>query len=169
MQQDVHQAIDKARKIRSEDQQVALLKEALKKLLSRPDRDRQIQNIFPELRQALDRRKAFYASCFGLVTEAIIMVQKKDLKPVYRATAIFLLENLMMQLRPDLKSAKRAQPTRKIFEKIREAELPVDSKVRRVRSERGLHTTKNLSSIAEQILKSSLIKVTRCINFFQAL
>ena len=83
------------------------------------------------------------------------MVQKKDLKPVYRATAIFLLENLMMQLRPDLKSAKRAQPTRKIFEKIREAELPVDSKVRRVRSERGLHTTKNLSSIAEQILKSS--------------
>jgi len=136
----------------AEKEKVNALREALKFVLSRPDRDDLSLKLLPKVRNPLIQIKMYDETLFLLATEALSTYKNEDLPVVYRATALFIMENLMAEARPKLQESTYM---RRAVEKIRDADLEVNQDVQQFRSRNGLFKTRNPSKLAEAILKAS--------------
>lgn len=126
------------------------LSEALAYILSRPDKDNMLAKLLPAVRKELINYNAFETSLSLAVTDAITAIQSKKLPATYRATSVFVLENVMSQVQPLVTTSKEM---RSIVEKIRDSKLEVPSDVMNDRKLKSMFNTSSPSKTAEKILQ----------------
>ncbi|MEZ4872834.1 MAG: hypothetical protein R2827_11490 [Bdellovibrionales bacterium] len=136
---------------RVERDKMNALREALKFVLSRPDLDSLSVKLLPDVRNPLMQLKMYEETLFTVTRESILTYKNKDLPVVYRATAFFMLENILSEARPNIKSNAYMN---RIVKSIADADLEVDKEVRTYRSRNGMFKTRDLSAVAQAILKS---------------
>ncbi|MCB0355467.1 MAG: hypothetical protein KDD40_00580 [Bdellovibrionales bacterium] len=136
---------------------IEFLKEALRLIFSRPNKDNMVEKLLPEVRAELKSYSAFYDSIYDLVVEAVAGLGQK-IPVVYKSTYIFVLENVMSEFRPLLKSDKEIQ---KIFFYIRDSDVKVPDDVRLDRKLRSMFKSQNPSETAKTIIDAELPKDDR--------
>ncbi|MBT4763351.1 MAG: hypothetical protein HOO06_16775 [Bdellovibrionaceae bacterium] len=132
-----------------EAQAILSLRTALKIILSRPNKDNMTNKLLDEVQSRLTVLNMYMTSLDHLAISAITVLKNKNLPREYLATNVFILENLMSQIRPKLSNSKYMG----IMQRIKNAEIDVPEKAIRLRRMRGMHKTISPSEIARQILK----------------
>ena len=127
------------------------LSKALTFVLSRPDKDNMISKLMPEIRKELMNYNAYETTLNLIVTDAITAIGIKKLPVSYRATSVFVLENMMSQLKPLIKTNKAY---RDIVEKIKSAKIELTNDIVNNRKLVGMFNSASPSSTAEKLLKS---------------
>ncbi len=131
---------------------IFILKDALRMIFSRPNKDNTIDKLLPEVRNELKSYEAYYDSIHDLAVEAVNGLKQK-IPVVYKSTYIFILENLMSEFRPEL---KKNEEIKKLFIYIRDAEAVVPDDVRLDRKLRSMFNSRNPSDTAKKILEMDL-------------
>ncbi|MCB9027207.1 MAG: hypothetical protein H6625_12870 [Bdellovibrionaceae bacterium] len=131
---------------------IDVLKEALRLIFSRPNKDNMVEKLLPPVRADLKSYDAYYDSLYDLVVEAVAGLNQK-IPVVYKSTYIFVLENIMSEFRPQLKTEKDIQ---KIFIYIRDSDVKVPDDVRLDRKLRSMFKSRNPSDTARSILEIEL-------------
>ena len=132
-----------------------LLRDAIKLILSRPNKDNMTSKLVPVVRSELTLLGAYQETMLSIANEAIHSINNEQNTPVDRATSVFILENLMSELKPDV---TRKPAIKKIFERIRDAKIKLSSKVKNDRKVRGMFLTQSPSLTAKKILDSKFPK-----------
>ena len=138
----------------NEAESINLLKDALRLILSRPNKDNLVEKLIPEVRQELNNYQAYYDSLHDITVEAVTGLNQK-IPVVYRSTYIFVLENIMSELRPQLKTNSEVQ---KIFQYIRDAQIKIPNDVRLDRKLRSMFKSQSPSETAAKIIETDLPK-----------
>lgn len=76
------------------------LKKSFKMILSRPDSDDLVSKLSPELIRDMDSMGVFHSTVEELLNEGHEEVFNKSLSPKVRATALIMLNNLLLLVRP---------------------------------------------------------------------
>ena len=135
----------------SDEEALEHLTEAMKLIFSRPNSDNMIAKLIPELRRELNSLNAFDQVLASLATEALRVSKDKKAAPSRQATALFMLENLLGELRP---RAADNLAQRKIIEEIKKADVEISTATMKDMKLRGMFEAKNPSLLAEEILKT---------------
>lgn len=130
---------------------IEILRNALKLILSRPNEDNMVSKLIPFVRSELNNFTAFEDTMTSLAEEAIRSINNDRLPVVYRGTALFILENLMSEIRPELENK---EDFKILLAKIRDAKIKIPEKVRNERKLRSMYKSKSPSDIASAILKT---------------
>ncbi|NQY99523.1 MAG: hypothetical protein HRT45_02515 [Bdellovibrionales bacterium] len=125
------------------------LTKALKIIFSRPDKDNMVAKLAPGVKKELMNYNAYTDALNGIATDAIASLEMKKLPVVYRATSIFVLENLMSEIRPEL---VESQELFSIVKKIKKAEIEITKDVRNHRKLTGMYNTTSPSETASKIV-----------------
>lgn len=136
---------------------IFILKDALRMIFSRPNKDNMIDKLLPEVRALLVEYGAYYDSINDLAVESVSGLKQK-LPIVYKSTYIFVLENIMSEFRPNLKSNEEVK---KIFFYIRDSKASVPDDVRLDRKLRSMFNSQNPCETAEKIIELELPKDKR--------
>ena len=125
------------------------LTKALKIIFSRPDKDNMVAKLAPGVKKELMNYNAYTDALNGIATDAIASLEMKKLPVVYRATSIFVLENLMSEIRPEL---VESQELFSIVKKIKKADIEITKDVRNHRKLTGMYNTTSPSETASKIV-----------------
>lgn len=142
-------AEDEGRLNYDETESILHLEDALKLILSRPNKDNMIEKLLPDVRGQLNNYGAYYDSLNNIVIEAINGVSQK-IPVVYKSTYIFILENIMSEHRPYI---KKENEVKKIFMQIRDAKIEVPNDVRLDRKLRSMFKSQSPSKTASEVLR----------------
>ena len=126
------------------------LKEALRIIMSRPNSDNLIPKLLPDVRKELAQFEAFDKQLADLADEAVDRVKDEGATDTGRTTALFMLENIMAEMKPELNSTETYKNT---YEKIRDAKIKVPENVRADRTVRGMFQSESPSVKAKKILE----------------
>ncbi|MCC7404266.1 MAG: hypothetical protein IT288_07705 [Bdellovibrionales bacterium] len=129
---------------------VEALRDALKLVLSRPNEDNMVTKLMPMVRSELNNFNAFEDTLNSITDEAIRAINSDTLPVVYRATALFILENIMSEVRPELENK---EDFKSLLARVRDAKIKVPDKIANERKLRSMYKTKSPSEIAEKLLK----------------
>ncbi len=129
---------------------IELLRDALKLTFSRPNSDNMIAKLTPEIRRELLGYNAFEDTISSLAAEAISISKDKNATVSQQSTALFVLENLLGEIRPE---AQSNTDLRRVVERISDANLKISDEVMKDRKIRSMFKTDNPSHIAADILK----------------
>lgn len=134
-----------------DDESAALfhLKEALRIVMSRPNTDNLIPKLLPEIRKELVQFEAFDTQMLELVNESIDRVKDEKAPTTGRTTALFMLENIMAEMKPELATNEKYKEA---YEKIRDAKIIVPKEVSSDRKVRGMFQSESPSEKAKKIL-----------------
>lgn len=154
MQTAVNERVRLAEKIGDSDPTRAksVLQDALLLILSRPDTDDMVSELTPLVREPLRNLGAYTKEISSIVDDAIINIGDKHAKPATRTTGLFILKNVMSELRPE---AQRNKKVKKIFEHIRDAKIKIPDAIKSdlfIRS--SMKPGASPSDLAAKILKS---------------
>lgn len=136
----------------ADDDSAALfhLKEGLRMIMSRPNTDNLIPKLLPELRKELSQLDAYDKQIVELIDESIDRIQDDKNSVTNRTSALFMLENVMAEIKPELKTNEKYKIS---YEKIRDAQLKVPGEVKADRKVRGMFQTESPSEKAKKILE----------------
>ena len=134
---------------RGDAEAVAQLGRAMKLIFSRPDMDNMVAKLMSEIRRDLQGFSAFEDTLAALTMEALMTVNNHDAPVGVQATALVELENILADIRPELRSNSTF---RYVAQRIRDANVQVSDEVRKDRRMRGMLATKNPSEEARKIL-----------------
>lgn len=136
-----------------QDSAVVALKSAARYVLSRPDRDdNMVSKVMAPIRSQLKELNVFEKAMGDVVEQAISGFKNMSSKPVDRGTSYYVLVNFLAEFRPDLKMNPKIRP---IYEKIRNAKLKFDKKLKQDLDYRGMpRNLESPSDIAAKILKA---------------
>jgi hypothetical protein len=143
------QEVDDDMGIVAEPEAIEYLQDATLIVLSRPDQDGTRANAFARLRRELTDLNSFDQVIKAVSKEAIGALKEKSTPVKEQATYIYVLENLMAELKPDLSSN---QTYRKIVEEIRDADIELTDKVKSQQLLRAMNRPVSPSTTAEKIL-----------------
>ncbi len=132
-------------------QATEVLRNTLKLILSRPNDDNMLAKLLPLVRSELNNLNAFEDTLISIVQESLRMINNDKLDLVYRSTAVFILENVMSEFKPEISTKA---DIKKVFTLISEAQLKIPDPVKNERSLRSMHRTLNPSEQAKLILNS---------------
>ncbi|MCB0407173.1 MAG: hypothetical protein KDD34_03150 [Bdellovibrionales bacterium] len=135
---------------------IEALSEALTYILSRPDKDNMVSKLLPLIRKELLNYNSFETSLSLVATDAITALQIKKLPVNYRATYVFVLENIMSQVKPLISTNPEM---RSIVQKIADAKIDVGDDVKKDRLDK-MFKTRSPSDIAVDLLKTNPVKTT---------
>ncbi len=135
----------------NDQEAIEQLREALKLIFSRPNSDNMIAKLTPEVRRELSGYGAFNDVISGLAAEALAVVKSEKAPPSQQATGIFLLENMLSEIRPEIGNN---EGLRRVVEKIRDAKVEISSDVKRDLKLRGMFKAMDPSKLASDILKA---------------
>lgn len=166
MQIKVHDYVRKAQNLAIKNQEkgddeagdqlaIDTLSTALQFILSRPDKDNMVSKLLPEVRKELSNYNAYETSLQLIATDAITAIGIKKLPVAYRATSVFVLENLMSQLRPQIDTNKSF---RGIVEKIKNSKIKLSKEIVNNRKLVGMFRSISPSETAEKLLKNTPYK-----------
>jgi hypothetical protein len=102
------------------------------------------------VRSELNNFNAFEDTLNSITDEAIRAINSETLPVVYRATALFILENIMSEVRPELENK---EDFKSLLVRVRDAKIKVPDKIANERKLRSMYKTKSPSEIAEKLLK----------------
>lgn len=136
----------------NEDEAVGYLREALKLTFSRPDSDNMVAKLVPEARRMMIGFNAYESSVDAIAQEALTAVKSKDAPASVQSTSLFILENILAEIGPEVKSNAQLKA---VAEKIRDSKIKISDDVKKERKIRGMFATKNPSDIASDVLKGS--------------
>jgi hypothetical protein len=136
----------------ADQESVETLRGALLLVLSRPNQDNMLAKLMPELRKELTGLSAFEDTLSSIAGEAMDGVKNKKLATVYRSTYHFVLENILSEFRPEVRDREE---TRKIFERIRDANIEVPKEVTKDLRLRSMFTIESPSERAKRILEAA--------------
>jgi len=126
------------------------LRDALKLILSRPNGDNMVAQLLPPVRSKLKDLGSFEDVLTGLADEAIFALTQGKEAPTRKATNVFVLENILSEFKPDVKTNKAIE---RIFIKIRDAKIAIPSEVSSDLRLRGMFKSKvSPSQMAEKII-----------------
>ena len=125
------------------------LKEALRLVFSRPDKGHVVSKLFPLIKRKLDSIHSLNIALNSITTEAIVGLKKTSLSKKYRATYLFMLENIMSELRPKIKNPD----TQKFFRSIENANIKLSKDVISYRRFYGMYRSVSPSKIAHKLLE----------------
>lgn len=126
------------------------LREALKLIYSRPNSDNMIAKLMPDVRRELQGYSAYEDSISGLTAEALEVIKNPKAATSQQATALFVLENIMSEVRPE---AGSNDDLRRVVERVKDAKIKVSNDVMKDLKLRGMYKTRNPSDMATDILK----------------
>lgn len=133
------------------DKAKAELQDALQLIFSRPDTDNMVSELVPIVRAPLNNMGAYYGSLSKIVNHAISNINNKSLNASVRTTGFIILENVMSELRPELRKTQ----IKALFARIKNAKIKIPSAVK---SELFLRASIRIdaspSEIAAKILKA---------------
>ncbi len=137
MQESVNALVSEAQEISDDDMDGAKtkLQAALQLIFSRPNTDNMVSQLVPLARTPLRNVEAYESTVQKIATDAIVMAKNKKAASRDAATAIIILNNIMSELKPDIKSNKAVHA---IFKSIRDARIKVDTKVKNELSMRAM-------------------------------
>ncbi len=127
------------------------LREALKLIFSRPNSDNMIAKLMPDVRRELSGYSAYEDSISGLTAEALEVIKNKKAATSQQATALFVLENIMSEVRPE---AANNDDLRRVVERVKDAKIKITNDVVKELKLRGMYKTRNPSEMAQDIIKS---------------
>lgn len=146
--------LDKQKKAKDTEeadrQAIEVLRNALKFILSRPNDDNMLAKLMPFVRSELNNYSAFEDTLVSLTQESVRSLTNDKIPSVYRSTSLFLLENVMSEIRPEI---SQKEDFKKLIEFIRDAKIIVPESVKNERRLRSMYRSKNPSEMAETILK----------------
>lgn len=153
--------------VRGDDQRAnRLLKNTLVYIFARPDRDHQVSRLVPLVRLEMRGLDAFESSLYEIAQASINTINSGSSSPRQQATAYFILENLMSELKPN---ALRNPDINKVFSLIRDSEINFNSQMRNeMKVNAMVSSPRDFSSVAEEIIGPSESK-PRKRNWFQRL
>lgn len=169
MSKEVEALIRKAKETAIEKQQqemteegdrlaVESLRNALKLIFSRPNKDNMVAKLVPSVKKELMNFNAYEDTLASLVTEAITILKSEKMPVVYRSTALFVLENIMSELKPMI---DENEEYRKLVQKIKEADIKVSQEVANNRRLVSMYETTSPSETAEKILKANPLQSSK--------
>lgn len=129
---------------------VAQLREALKLIFSRPNKDNMVGKLVANVRRELGNYNAFESTMNSVASEALTAVQNETLSVLDRATAVYVLENIMSEVRPSL---PKNEDFRNLVKQVRDADLEVPEKVKAHRKLTSMDETPDLSKVAKLLLE----------------
>lgn len=156
----VQERVKKAREIgNTEDEEsvddrqaIEYLRDAMKVILSRPNSDNMVAKLNPEIRRELSGYSSYEDTLSSIVSEAVDMLKNKKAVTTYRSTALFILENALSEIQPEL---SRNEDLRRIVERVRDAKLEVPKDVVNQLKLGGMFSSQNPSKQAAEILKKA--------------
>ena len=128
------------------------LREAAQLILSRPDSDNMVAKLMPDVRKELIGYNAFEDVLSGIAAGATATLKDENSPGSRQATAVFVLENLLAQVRPEVASNG---DIRRIVQRINDAKIEIGNPVRNDMKLRGMFKTHNPSKLAATILKEN--------------
>ncbi len=135
-----------------DEQAIEHLREAMKLIYSRPNSDNMIAKLNPEIRRELVGYNAYEKTINSLTLEALGVAMNENAASSQRATAFFMLENILGEIRPEVSNNAGL---RKAVETVKKAELEIPDDVRKDMKLRGMFKTRNPSELAAEVLKSA--------------
>lgn len=127
------------------------LRDALKLIFSRPNSDNMVSKLVPDVRRELSNFSAFEDTLSSLTAECLASVNDENAALSRRSTDLFVLENLLEEIRPEVASN---EDLHRIVQRIADAKITVAHDVINDRKIRSMFKTKNPTEIAQDILKS---------------
>jgi hypothetical protein len=103
------------------------LKDAMRIVLTRPDQDGTRSNAFSRVRRELQDLNSLDNVLLDIMKEGVSALQSKDSPARRQLTYIVVLENLMAEVRPEMKANATFK---RIIEEIRDADLKVSNKIK---------------------------------------
>lgn len=126
------------------------LAKAITLIFARPDKDNMAAKLMPSVKKELMNYNAYDETLSTVASDALVDLGNDKLPVVIRATAIFVLENLMSEIRPQLGDNEEY---RNIVSKIAVAKIKVAKDVRNHRKLTGMYETTSPSDTAKKLLK----------------
>lgn len=146
---------EQARDIDDEEkfyERTQILKKATIMALSRPNKDNALIEVMPILKVELRKDSAYEETLLSITKASIRTLQNDKSTPQSAATQLFILENMLSEVRPCLKT----HPTCKdILVAIKDAELKVPNRAKSFRKMNGMFKTYSPSILAERLYKST--------------
>ncbi len=138
------------------DTAVTALRDALRIALSRPDSDNMVAGLVSEIRPRLRDLDAFEKTVRQLADEAMAGLKNKKEKPTQRATHLIVLENILGEFKPDVKTNPEVK---KLFVEIRDAKIEIPDVVHNDMRLRGMFKAPaSPSDIAAKIIATKPAK-----------
>lgn len=131
---------------------IAKLKDALELILSRPNKDNMVAKLAPLVRTELNNYSAFESTMSSIATQAVQAIGNESLSIVQRSTAVFVLENILSEVKPVL---SRNEEFRNMVRMIRDAKIEIPDKVAANRKLTSMDPTPDLSKIAGILLENA--------------
>lgn len=127
------------------------LRDALKLLLSRPNTDNMIAKLNLDVRRELTTYNAYDDTMSSLVAEAIDQIKNEKAATSQRATALYIIENALSEIRPE---AKNSATLRGVIERVRDAKIKVSKDVLKELRMKSMVSPHDPSKQAKEILKA---------------
>jgi hypothetical protein len=127
----------------AEPEALEQLQDAMRIVLARPDQDGTRGNAFSRLRRELIDLNSLDKVLEDITTEAILAIKSENTKVVRAATYVVVLDNLMAELKPEIKTNEQFK---RIVIQIRDADLKISDKLK---NEQRLHAMSNTKSPSE--------------------
>jgi hypothetical protein len=144
-----NQEVDDDRGIVAEPEAIDALQDATRIVLSRPDQDGTVSNMFTRLRRELTDLGAFDEVMEGLTTESLNALDASSTPVNHQATYLVILHNMMAELRPEVATNPKFK---RIVERIRDADIEVSNEVKNQQRLRSMSRPVSPSVTAAQIL-----------------
>lgn len=143
------QEVDYTEGIRTEPEALSFLRDAMRIALSRPEQDGFRAAAFSRVDRELADLNANILVLQQLSDEGIGVLQSDDAATNVKATYVYLLDNMMAELKPSLSTRLWAK---KIVENIRDARIEISEAVQKQQRMRTMALPMSPSVIAEGIL-----------------
>lgn len=132
------------------DEAKSKLKDALQLIFSRPNPDNMVSQLVPTVRVPLRNIEAYESVIEEIAVKAINTTKNKKGSTAQQATGLIILENIMSELKPDVKSNKNVHS---IFAQIRDAKIEVSDKIKKeLRMRAMMKAPPSPSALAKQII-----------------
>jgi hypothetical protein len=155
MQKEIKARVQAAEKSGGDDAAEAkkTLKEALTLILSRPNSDNMVSQLSPLVRSPLKNLDAFEDVMSEITEVALLRLHDKSAKPEVKATNLFVLLNLMSELKPEVDSNPKVKA---IFEKIRDENIVVGAEIKNeLRMRSSIKSPPSPSEIAAKVVPAA--------------
>lgn len=153
MRSEVNELVAEARQnINDEDKEQATsnLKRACILIFSRPNGDNMVSILFSEVKAKLKDLEAYESTLENIIDHTIKILNDAKEKPAVRATQVIILENIMSELKPEIKNNEKVKA---LYVKIRDAKIKIPSAVKNDFLLKGQsNNRKSPSKIAEDII-----------------
>lgn len=119
--------------------------------LSKPGHDNTVTRLVQNIRDQTQAYADFFGILFNITRRACSGIKNEDRSPLERATYFYILENIIVEIRPDVKENDSAK---NILSYIQQAKITIPTSVHSARYMQVLESqTLSPSQIANQILK----------------